>query len=181
MSRSVGDDIFGSRTQSINQKRKGNTNERVAAKWLEKWTGKKFARVPSSGGLRWANNSSVCGDVVCEDETFDFPFAVETKALKTFALREIMSGRNMIKTLWKQAQRDALRAGKEPLLMLRKNGMPAGEYVVFMSARAADKFYDSSNKSSDYVAMQVKGGLLGYDSNKLLGHYEKFAIELKNE
>ena len=37
----------------INSRSKGNRAELIAAKVMEVWAGKKFARVPSSGGLQW--------------------------------------------------------------------------------------------------------------------------------
>lgn len=131
--RTIETDIFGYKVAEnpINSKRKGDTNERVAAKWLTEWTGVPFTRVPSSGGLRWKNSANVCGDLVCEDDNFEFPFAVETKHLKSIPMPETLRSNSIIFTILEQAKRDADRAGKKPMMILRQNGMPAGKFMIF--------------------------------------------------
>lgn len=134
-SRTAIEDILGKTagTSSINQKQKGNVNERAAAKWLAKWTGSHFARTPSSGGLRWKNTPDVCGDVLCTDKEFPWNWAVETKHLKEFKIVPELTHRSKIATVWQQAKSDAERASREPLLMIRKNGMKAGTFYVFFN------------------------------------------------
>ena len=124
-------DLFGTKPRNggINSDRKGKENERDLCRWLEKWTGEKFARVPSSGGLRWKNTVSVCGDVVCENQDFDCIFSIETKHLKTLSVTGKQRVKSTIRTIWeKQAKPDAERAGKIPLMLLRCNGMKQGTW-----------------------------------------------------
>lgn len=128
-------DLFGHKiggTSGINSKQKGSNNEREAAVFLEKWTGEKFTRVPSSGGLRWKNSPRVCGDVICENDSFDFKFSVETKHLKDLAVLPVLMPKSKVCTIWKQCKKDSLRASKIPLMLLRKNGMPKGTFYVFL-------------------------------------------------
>lgn len=141
MGRTICDDIFGEGyRQPINQKKKGNRNELVVCKILEKWTGSPFSRVPSSGGLRWKNNKSICGDVVCTDESVYFPFSVETKHLKELTVRKYLRTNSKVFTIYQQAKRDAERAGKIPMMLLRCNGMKEGEYWVFVPGDAFTLF-----------------------------------------
>lgn len=129
MAKNIANDLFGyPERNSINSKQKGMSNERAAAKWMEKWTGYGFTRVPSSGGMHWKNNSSVCGDIVCKDDKVDIPFSVETKHLKKLHITEELRSNSTFLTIWQQATRDAERGNKHPLGLLRENGMPAGEY-----------------------------------------------------
>ena len=145
MGRTISDDIFGEGyKQPINQKKKGNRNELVVCKVLEKWTGSPFSRVPSSGGLRWKNNKSICGDVVCTDENVYFPFSVETKHLKELAVTTYLRANSKVFTIYKQAKRDAERAGKIPMMMLRCNGMKEGEYWVFVPIEPAVRLLDGA-------------------------------------
>jgi len=119
------------RALTINSKNKGDSNERECCKWLYKWTGKRFIRTPSSGGRRLENNSSFCGDVVCEDEKFNFRYAVETKHLANLKISHgDSSSYNSIYKIWQQAQGDAVRALKAPLVMVRVNGQAKGVYMI---------------------------------------------------
>ena len=131
---SMKEDLFGGGYQQpINQKQKGNNNERRVCKVLTLWTGAEFARVPQSGGLRWQNVMNICGDVLSTDPSFDFPYVVETKDLAkvhiTFELRK----NSNIYTIWKQVKRDSLRAERLPILMLRQTGdRPRDKYSIFL-------------------------------------------------
>ena len=91
--RTIETDIFGYQVAEnpINSKKKGDTNERAAASWLHKWTRELFIRTPSSGGRRLENASNFCGDVVCENEDFNFPFVVETKHRKDITFSKVLS------------------------------------------------------------------------------------------
>lgn len=131
--RRVEHDIFGTapRPKGINQKQKGNLNERVAAKFLSEWTGAKFNRTPSSGGMH-LKNQLFCGDLVCITEDFWMPFVVETKHLKTFHVTYQLRANSKVFTVFAQAKRDADRIGKRPLCLIRSNGMKAGDYVLIL-------------------------------------------------
>lgn len=132
--RRIEHDIFGTvpRKRTINQKQKGNTNERVAAKFLSSWTKAQFNRTPSSGGMH-LKNQLFCGDLVCITEDFFFPFVVETKHLKSLHVTEELRANSKIFTIYRQAQRDADRIGKRPLCLIRGNGMDAGQYYLILS------------------------------------------------
>lgn len=112
----------------INSKQKGNANEREVAKILSSWTGAKFARTPMSGGLHW-DHEAVAGDVVCVTRDFDFIFSVETKHYADVKLKESA----WMEKVLTQAIDDALEAGKYPMVLLRKNRMPRGEYYLMLN------------------------------------------------
>jgi len=167
--RTIETDIFGYdvREGGINSKKKGDKNERQATKWLYLWTGEDFARTPSSGGLRWKNNPSVCGDVVCQNVDFNFPFSVETKHLKTVAYDTILRSNSKIFTIWAQAWEDASRAKKTPMLMLRSNGMPVGEYYIVFSAAILHPIV--TNIDALFTGYNSEWGhLKGYNSKDVL-------------
>lgn len=157
---SIADELFGysKRKRKINSKRKGNDNERKACDLLEKWTGYPFARVPSSGGLRWKNMSLVVGDLVCTEEDVKFDFVVETKALA-----QIFTGKSSEVTtifkVWAQAENDCMRTkNKVPLLLLRDNGMPTGAYYVIFSDDILKKIGSDIHPVTSYL--REKDGLL---------------------
>lgn len=127
------------------QKQKGNENERNLAKWFERWTGEKFARVPASGGLRWQNKDSVVGDVVTQDETFYFPFTIETKHVQNAGIvkgkTEITAKYNLFQ-YWQQAETDTARLNtsegkptKVTLLLVRQNRMPKDTWYFFVDRK----------------------------------------------
>ncbi len=129
-------DIFGGveRCRSIDSKRKGSDNEREVAKLFTKWVGAKFVRVPSSGGLsvQWQGNRFLTGDVVPVDEKLNFAFSIEAKFYKELNLKQNLGKRNKVYGFWGQARRDAELAGKYPLLIVRQNKMPKGEFILFV-------------------------------------------------
>lgn len=133
-------DLFGTnpRKKGINSKKKGNANELECAKFLKEWTGLEFNRVPQSGGLRWKNSEGVTGDLVCEDRSF--PFSVETKHYKDIKFDEKLKGTSFVFKVWDKALRDAERATKHPLVILRKNGMAKGEYMVYIHSQLVAKY-----------------------------------------
>lgn len=141
MGRNIKEDLFGGGyVQPINQKLKGNANEAALARIMTEWTGHEFVRVPRSGGLRWKNSVNVCGDLISTDKNFDFPFSIETKHLNSIGIdyrnisvkNKIPLRRNsVIYSIFNQAQMDADRSFKEPMLVIRQNFMPIDEYIVF--------------------------------------------------
>ena len=67
----------------INARAKGATYERKIANALTGLLGVKFARTPGSGAFGTRNESAMLqGDVICTDETFNFPFLLELKRYK---------------------------------------------------------------------------------------------------
>ncbi len=114
---------------------KGGSFEREVSKSLTKWlTGVekpyKFWRMPGSGGLATIHEEcrEMSGDIrslAPESEFFTQIFSVECKTgypktsfwqhfknLKTFGIKEF----------WTQANEDAVKAGKRPLLIYRRKG-----------------------------------------------------------
>jgi Holliday junction resolvase len=120
-----------------NSKQKGNKGEREVAKWWEAWTGMEFARIPSSGGLRWHSTHNTVGDIMCTHEIHSrrFQFTIECKNYKDINFEHLILGNKKVKILefWQQTQDDAVRGDKVPILFMRYNGMPKGVYFVIVS------------------------------------------------
>lgn len=132
---SIEHDIFGTkpRKKGINSKRKGDNNERDLAKYLSKWTGYQFERVPSSGGLGWKDSVQTVGDVVCTTPNSRVPFTFETKALKKLGLNSpILRSNSCIFKHWHQCNREGKQANRIPLFIARDNGMKKYTWWVFM-------------------------------------------------
>ena len=111
----------------MNSRSKGNRNERVAAKLVSEWTGRKFERTPSSGGLQWKASFSK-GDIVCTKEGHFFPFCLEVKAHREIDFSHLLNPKikNVkIMEFWAQCRRDAKKCGKVPMLLMRYNGLPS--------------------------------------------------------
>lgn len=172
--RSIETDLFGYKVGQdlINSKKKGDNNERQATKWLYLWTGERFIRTPSSGGRRLENASNFCGDVVCENENFNFLFAVETKHLKKITFDPILRNNSAIFTIWEQARRDADRAGKLPMLMLRENGMSIGSYILFFS----QQFYEGIK----HQGLNVVSKGINKDGERIYGFTSEEVLEKIN-
>ena len=166
----------GSKALPINSKQKGNRNELEVCKWLSAWTGVEFVRVPMSGGLRWKNTirMNICGDVVCTDYTFEFPFSIETKHYRSISFdttsHRTLRKDSMVETLFEQCRRDAGRDGKFPMLMLRVNRMPKQEWVVVFdishfSSSFAERYVLAYSYSRELIL--IKSSTL-----KLIGYHE---------
>jgi len=119
---------------AINSRNKGNKNERIAAGLVSTWTGRKFERTPSSGGLQWKASFSK-GDIVCTVEGHLCPFCFEIKAHKEINFSHLLVPKiKNIKILefWEQCLRDARKCNKVPILMMRYNGMPKEYFFLAM-------------------------------------------------
>ena len=125
----------------MNSRSKGNRGELKAAKLVEKWTGKKFARVPSSGGLQW-KNSNAKGDIVCTEEGHYFPLCLEIKNYKDINFEHLFYiPKPKILEFWNQAQRDAKIANKCPMLMMRYDRLPNEFWFVIMPKAIFFKYF----------------------------------------
>ena len=119
---------------AINGRRKGARAERQLAALFTKWSGLKFSRTPSSGGLNW-KAAHTKGDIVCTEEGHYFPFCIEAKFhnnvnfehLLYLPVPEIMK-------FWSQCSRDAQKANKMPLLFIRYNGLPKNFWFIMLKA-----------------------------------------------
>lgn len=122
----------------VNSKQKGGRFERVICKWFTEWTGYEFNRVPASGGLRWKNADNITSDVACTDSKHSrrFRFSIECKNYKELKFEHILLEMKSCKILsfWDQAKRDAHRAGKLPLLVMKYNGMAKNEAFVMIDS-----------------------------------------------
>jgi hypothetical protein len=157
--------LFGTvhRAKKINSKVKGNRNELVVSKLLSEWTGHEFTRVPRSGGLRWSIRADICGDTINVDRDFNFPFSVETKFVKSLGLptedHHELRKNSVIYTFFEQCRIDAIAAKKHPFLIVRQNGMPTGNYYVFL-----DLTFCQLMKIINYIKPKYSGELCGFRS-----------------
>lgn len=120
----------------INSKNKGSTNERNVSKLFQAWTGFEFARVPSSGGLRWKDTDKTVGDLICTDDKHSryFRFTIEAKFYKEINFEHLLLGNKKVKILefWQQSLDDSIRAKKIPLVTMRYNGMKKDTHFVIL-------------------------------------------------
>ena len=127
---------------ATNSKKKGNRAERDVAKWWELWTGFEFGRVPASGALRWKKTDNITSDVICTDDKHSrrFPFSIEVKNYKDINFSHLLLNLKSCKIhdFWKQANDDANRGNKIPILMMRYNGMPKSEYFFIVSEEVSN-------------------------------------------
>jgi hypothetical protein len=148
----------------VNSRNKGSKNERKITALFKDWTGHDFTRTPASGGLRWAKNNSIIGDITCSDESHKdrFPFTIECKSYREINFEHLLSANTNIKILefWSQAMKDALRAEKCPILMVRYNGMPSDMHYLFLPLR----FFSSIEDDMDFEFGYLKfiGDAIGF-------------------
>ena len=120
----------------VNSKKKGSKWERDICKFMKSWTGYEFSRTPASGGLRWHKKDDIVSDVICTDEKHGhrFPMAIEAKFYHDLRFEHILLGNDSCKIMefWAQANRDAERAKKLPMLIMRYNNMPKMEAFVML-------------------------------------------------
>lgn len=121
---------------AVNSKKKGNRFERVISKFFKEWTGYEFSRTPQSGGLRWKKTDNITSDIVCTDPAHSrrFPFSVECKFHNDVRFDHLLLNMKSseLAKFWDQVSRDAIRANKVPMLVVRYNGMPSDQAFVFM-------------------------------------------------
>jgi hypothetical protein len=190
------DDILGVEAKvkpaTINQKQKGNINERACAKALSKWTGSEMIRVPSSGGRRLSNNILFVGDITCGDLSFDFPFVVETKHLSKLTFRFDNKNNNFkslnklhisssIRGIMQQCIADCERTdGKKPLILIRENGMPAGCWYALFQVDALTTSVETYGDSIHFYVVERGKLYICIPSSKLFSiNYENFKISAK--
>lgn len=142
----------------VNSKKKGNKFERDICKFFTEWTGYEFSRVPQSGGLRWKNTQSITSDVICTDDFYSrrWPFSIECKFHKEINFEHLLLSKkpSKIEEFWKQAQGDALRGNKKPLLIMRYNGMPKNEAFIVCD-KETQHFIQSQKPSLEKPFLEV--------------------------
>ena len=112
-------------------KKKGSAFERRICRLLsEWWSGGKsrdvFWRIGSSGSVSSrAGSKQMAGDIVQVDMNYlEFPFLVECKHVKTYDLYNLFEKErkaNQIMSWIEQCERDAKRANKIPMLVMKRN------------------------------------------------------------
>lgn len=127
----------------INSRSKGARNERQIAEIFTKWTKRKFAKTPASGGLNWKSAFSK-GDIVCTKEGHYFPFCIEAKSYEKIDFSHLLTPgiKNIdILKFWEQCERDAKKCNKIPILMMRYNGLPKGFYFLVVTQQFAKEIH----------------------------------------
>lgn len=113
-----------------NSKNKGNRFERVVAKFFTDWSGFNFGRTPGSGSFH--NNRDLGSDLICNDDKHKNRccISIECKNYQDIRFEHVLLGNKRCKIFdfWKQASRDANRTKKFPILCMRYNSMPRGEF-----------------------------------------------------
>jgi len=142
----------------INSKKKGGKNENVLAHAFQEWTGYEFARVPSSGGLRWKRTLDTTGDIMVADNEHihKFPFSVETKFHESVDSWKLLRGqKSKLREFWEQAKADGVRGKKIPIVFFRYNGLPKSFWYVIIA-------YDLYRNIKDL--MFFENGFFNYDN-----------------
>lgn len=122
---------------------KGSRGELEVAKLLAGWwcpfepvvedKDVQFVRTPGSGGWLHADGFNACGDIMTNSKRF--PFSVEVKREQAWSMQWMLDGKaSPVWAWWRQCQRDAERASREPMLWFRQNKRP---WLVFLSKRHA--------------------------------------------
>lgn len=145
----------------VQSKRKGNRFELKVAKWFSKWSGFKFERVPMSGA--WHSNRDATSDITCVDHKHQYKcrISVECKSYKDIKFEHVLLGNKNCDILrfWEQANRDANRSGKTPILCMRYNSMPREEFFFVISASDLSLAF-SNLMSCNYLTLNVPGEVL---------------------
>lgn len=147
----------------VNSKNKGGKFEREIAKLFTDWTGYEFSRVPASGGLRWKKADNISGDITCSDPEGISKqlFSVECKFHKEISFEHILLGNKKCKILefWEQACNDAERCNKNPMLIMRYNGMPKNEAFVVLEKSISNFILDTFKiLEKSYMGLSVPNG-----------------------
>lgn len=109
-------------------KNKGAGFERKLAQLFTEWWNKEyegsFTKTPASGGLRWKNRSDVIGDL-CTPSNFTATIEAKNREDWEYSdfFRIVIAQRNKdnIGGWWHQAVDEGERAGRTPILVIKKN------------------------------------------------------------
>lgn len=157
----IADDLFGTSSRqrkNKSEKRKGSAGERLAASVMTEWTGWTFERVPQSWGLNHQHQEHVSGDIYTRQG--DFAFSVEVKTYKDLQLKKLTQASAPIWKSWKQAARDAQKAGKIPMLLCRQDKMPAREFIMFIESKYLHTLNVQKLSTVDYIATNARGEVI---------------------
>lgn len=127
-----------------NSKAKGSRFERVVAKYFTEWTSYDFGRSPQSGSFH--NNRDLGSDLICNDDHHKRRccISIECKNYQDIRFEHILLGNKRCKILsfWDQASRDAKRTKKLPILCMRYNSMPKGEFFFVVDPLIASSLLE---------------------------------------
>lgn len=144
----------------MNAKKKGNKWERMVAAWLTSWSGFKFERNRAGSGSWWSNKDAV-SDITCTDarHAHRCRISVECKSYKDIKFEHVLLGNKSCDILrfWEQASRDAKRTNKIPLLCMRYNSMPKGEFFLVVDMSLAPAFYKMMGET--YMTLNTNEGV----------------------
>lgn len=151
----------------VNGKKKGNKAENLLCQVLKDWSGLDFRRVPQSGGLRGHVMEYTVGDIICVDRKMPnkvFPFSIECKSYNMIDFSTLIPRPNAksrtgeyvnceIDKFWDQAESDALRGKKLPILFMRFNNMPKTMFFVVIDRKMAKNLFIPTTRlvSKKYV------------------------------
>ena len=128
----------------IQSKRKGNRFERVVAKYFTDWSGFRFGRTPGSGSFH--NNRDLGSDLICNDDKHKNRccISIECKNYQDIRFEHVLLGNKSCKifSFWEQACRDANRTKKFPILCMRYNSMPKGEFFFVVNETLASSIFN---------------------------------------
>ena len=133
---------------AVNSKTKGDTYERKIAKKLTEWTGLKFERVPASGGLKWAEDNRVYGDIVTNDP--DFPITIECKNREEWNMDSLINGSKKVAAWWNQVTDDTAVTGNAPMVIFTRNLQP--DYVMIR----AESFEEGLLELKSYLEFMME-------------------------
>lgn len=113
----------------VNGRNKGASFERKIAKQIGEWFECEAHRTPQSGGLRWAEDNRVSGDIVVSLNV-PFPFNIECKKHEGWDFEQLIKGTGEVTDWWLQCITDAREIKKVPLLTFSKNYSPI-YYMIY--------------------------------------------------
>lgn len=174
---------------AINSRKKGAKNERVVADLFTKWTGRKFAKTPASGGLQWQSSFSK-GDIVSTDEKFYFPFCIEAKFYEKIDFSHLLTPniKNVdILKFWEQCNRDAEKCNKIPMLLMRYNGLPKDFYFTVINTQffefCIEPFWYKRQRALIYEDLSIipSDWLFNIPYKKVRGIFNNYQNNLKEK
>jgi len=149
---------------AVNGKKKGNRVELEFAKALSKRFGKKFTRVPMSGGFSTFHKGTGVKESAMQDMSGDirapegFKFSIEVKSRKEFNFWDLLNDNdNEIDQWLNQAEEECSISKKLPLLIIKINNKKP--FVLFRKALLEGKLI-----YKDYTVIRFDYFLLLEDS-----------------
>lgn len=166
-----------------NSKKKGNRFERVVAKYFTDWSGFKFGRTPGSGSFH--NNRDLGSDLICNDDKHKNRccISIECKNYQDIRFEHVLLGNKRCKifSFWDQASRDAKRTKKFPILCMRYNSMPRGEFFFVVNEPIAKSILSVQDLDNPINRVMTIGAPELLDINFTVSLYVFMASEIKDK